>query len=102
MPVPTYSIFFDNIHKNGIDIIKLPREGDGSVCPKKLHNLMIDTYKAGKQRIVGYYDSNPNNPTGHIRNASETRALAKVFTRHNEYWRHQQFKFCQEHQKKKA
>lgn len=33
--------------------------------------------------VVGYYDSNPNNPTGHVRGDSETQQLAEVFSEHN-------------------
>ncbi len=92
MPIPTYGIFFAQPEKFGIEVIKLQREEDGSVDPEKLLELLRAENKAGKHHIVGYYDSNPNNPTGHIRDAAETQALADVFIRYNDYISYQKDK----------
>jgi|TARA_R110002126_G_scaffold13118_1_gene56262 aspartate/methionine/tyrosine aminotransferase len=85
MPVPTYGIFFAQPEQMGIDIIKLQREPDGSVCPEKLLELMRSIEKKGEQQLIAYYDSNPNNPTGYVRGQEDTEKLAAVFVRYNEY-----------------
>jgi hypothetical protein len=85
MPVPTYGIFFAQPEKMGIEIIKLEREDDGSVCPDKLLELMRGVEKKGEQQLIAYYDSNPNNPTGYVRGQEDTEKLADVLVRYNRY-----------------
>jgi len=85
MPVPTYGIFFAQPEQMGIEIIKLKREADGSVCADKLLELMRSVEKKGEQQLIAYYDSNPNNPTGYVRGQEDTKKLADVFVRYNRY-----------------
>lgn len=84
MPVPTYGLFFRQPEEHGIKVVKFAREADGSVDPKKLDDLITSIHAAGEQRVIAYYDSNPNNPTGYIRDQAQTRALGEVFKKHND------------------
>lgn len=88
MPVPTYGLFFPHLREHGIEIVTIDREPNGSVDPVKLHNLMVRLHKGRRKKIIAYYDSNPNNPTGYVRGMEETKALADVFLRHNGYLRY--------------
>jgi aspartate/methionine/tyrosine aminotransferase len=80
MPVPTYGHFLDVVRKNGeIEIITICRDPqlNWAVNPQILKEKIISLAKEGK-RVVSYFDSNPNNPTGYVRGEKDTRDLAKV------------------------
>ncbi len=94
MPVPTYGIFFAQPEKMGIEVIKLQREADGSVDPQKLLELLRAEDQKGEHHLIAYYDSNPNNPTGHVRNAAETEALADIFIRYNNHMANKKERLC--------
>ncbi len=80
MPIPTYGFFMLQPEREGIEIVTIerPLDGKGHITPELLKKALIETYEKG-QRVIAYYDSNPNNPLGIIRGEEETRALAKVF-----------------------
>lgn len=83
MPVPTYGLFFRMPREYGLQITRFPREPDGSVCPQRLDAAIRAVNGDGNKRVVAYFDSNPNNPTGYIRGREETQALAQVILAHN-------------------
>ena len=80
MPIPTYGFFMRQPEREGIEVVTIerPLDGKGHITPELLKEALIKTYEKG-QRVIAYYDSNPNNPLGIIRGEEETRALAQVF-----------------------
>lgn len=88
MPVPTYGFFMQQPEREGIEIRTLdrPQDGKGHITPEHLLSTIRDIDSKG-ERIIAYYDSNPNNPLGIIRGESETRALADIFLRLKEHYR---------------
>jgi aspartate/methionine/tyrosine aminotransferase len=89
MPVPTYGFFFNSPTQWGFELAVIERDMDakdpasrGRVDPKKLAKLCTDLQRQGK-RVVAYYDSNPNNPTGYIRQRKETSELMHVLAVHS-------------------
>ncbi len=81
VPMPNYGLFIDIIEKRGIKVIGFAREPDGSVDAGKL----AETIEQNREdyNILAYFDSNPNNPTGHVRQHEETEALARVISEFN-------------------
>lgn len=88
MPIPTYGFFMQQPEREGIEVVTIerPLDGKGHITPEILKKALIETYEKG-QRVIAYYDSNPNNPLGIIRGAEETRALAEVFQAVKPYYR---------------
>ena len=86
MPTPTYGYFTKQPENLGFEVVYLPRDrnNDWAVDPEKLDALITEIHKDPVKRVVAYYDCNPNNPTGHIRDYNETRAIADVLIKHNE------------------
>jgi hypothetical protein len=86
MPTPTYGYFTKQPKDLGFEVVYLPRDrnNDWAVDPEKLDALITEIHKDPVKRVVAYYDCNPNNPTGHIRDYNETRAIADVLIKHNE------------------
>jgi aspartate/methionine/tyrosine aminotransferase len=39
------------------------------------------------QRVIAYFDSNPNNPTGHVRDHTETKRIGDIISDLNEFYR---------------
>lgn len=88
MPIPTYGFFMQQPEREGIEVVTIerPLDGKGHITPEILKKALIETYEKG-QRVIAYYDSNPNNPLGIIRGEAETRALADVFQAVKPYYR---------------
>lgn len=79
MPVPTYGFFFGPADRAGIETITLNRSlKNGQVSPQQLIKTIRKAHADG-YRIVAFFDSNPNNPMGTIRDEKQTRALARIF-----------------------
>ncbi len=87
MPVPTYGYFFNNLNRWGIEIVKIERDmkNGGRLDPQELAKTFRLLKDEGK-RIVAYYDSNPNNPTGLVRGEAETREIADILMTINYYY----------------
>jgi len=88
MPVPTYGHFLELASNNkDIEVVKIPRDPNKnwSVDPETIKAAIIDLYKQGK-RVVAYFDSNPNNPTGYVRDEASTRALGKMFMDYSRFY----------------
>jgi|GEM_PF-4136556 len=79
VPVPTYGLFLysmEEILKNtGVEIRTVRRLDNGAVDQASLHRA-IDECAFENKRILGYYDCNPHNPSGHIRDKAETMRVA--------------------------
>lgn len=88
MPIPTYGFFMQQPEREGIEVVTIerPLDGKGHITPEILKKALIEIYEKG-QRVIAYYDSNPNNPLGIIRGEAETRALADVFQAVKPYYR---------------
>ncbi|MCB1538643.1 MAG: aminotransferase class I/II-fold pyridoxal phosphate-dependent enzyme [Rhodospirillales bacterium] len=81
VPVPTYGLFLYSMYEltknTGIDIRYVHRNDDGSVNLQSLQST-LDDLQAANIRAIAYYDCNPHNPTGHIRDKAETIAAADI------------------------
>lgn len=79
MPSPTYGFFTRNPVGYGIECAFVPRALDnaGRLDPEAVREAFERIDRDGK-RIVAWFDSNPNNPTGLIRERGETAALARI------------------------
>jgi aspartate/methionine/tyrosine aminotransferase len=85
MPTPTYGYFFEPPKKHGIDVVKVPRDmANGGKLDLGLLDKTMDDVVASGRRVVAYYDSNPHNPLGLVREESETRAILNVLNRHED------------------
>lgn len=74
MPVPTYGVFFEIAKNEGYDIWPIKRNATGTADLNDLKEKMQKSIH--ENRYVGaYFDSNPNNPTGAIRNKEETAKI---------------------------
>lgn len=84
--VPAYTFPLNHMQKRDITLFKMSRTptNNWAVKPDDLSETLEEIRKGGEYIAIGYYDSNPNNPTGHIRTRDETRALAEVFDHHNQ------------------
>jgi len=87
MPTPTYGMFFAQPKKEGIEVVHLPREMEngGRLNPALVVDTVEALHESGK-RIVAFYDSNPHNPLGLIRDEEETRALAAIFNHYSDQY----------------
>jgi histidinol-phosphate/aromatic aminotransferase/cobyric acid decarboxylase-like protein len=81
MPVPTYGLFFyrlkDILKGHDIDLITVRRNEDGSVNEISL-KAALDECRLKNTRALAYYDCNPQNPTGHVRQKAETVKIAEI------------------------
>ena len=81
VPVPTYGLFLYHLSQliNGHDIkiITVRRRDNGSV---DRHSLKVKLQECldENRRVIAYYDCNPNNPTGYIRDFEETAKQASI------------------------
>lgn len=84
-PVPTYTFPFNHMQDNGIDVIEVPRiAGENwTLKPEHLARTLEDIRRENTYHVIGFYDCNPHNPTGLIREKAETAVLAEVFAEHN-------------------
>lgn len=90
MPTPTYGMFFPQARKAGIEIVKIPRDlNRGGVLEAQTVHDTIEHLNAAGKRVVAYYDSNPHNPLGLIREEEETRKLARLFNYHSHRYEQQ-------------
>lgn len=85
MPVPTYGFFFNSPRALGVETVFIKRDMDkgGRLDPEKLKTLLLNLKNEGKQAIA-FYDSNPNNPLGHVRGREETAQIAQVIMEYND------------------
>lgn len=80
MPVPTYGFFFSNPERWGIEIAKIPRDmGKGGQLPPEAIKAAFHQLQKDGKRIVAFYDSNPHNPLGLVREQAETESLYRLF-----------------------
>lgn len=81
VPVPTYGLFLYRLHEivtgNNINIIPIQRHDNGSVDCQSLKMKIIEC-QLENRRLLGFYDSNPQNPTGYIRGREETEAIGEI------------------------
>jgi len=81
LPVPTYGLFYwhlaDLLEDKDIVIVPVQRHDNGSVDQSSLKRA-IKECELKNIRILMYYDSNPNNPSGYIRERSETEDLSAI------------------------
>ena len=88
MPVPTYGHFFRLAYKHSnIELVTIERRRNHGwdVGTQELDKLFTQLARDGK-RVVAYFDSNPNNPTGYVRDEAATRALATVIKKHSDVY----------------
>ncbi len=90
MPTPTYGHFLNNLHDNyrdKIEIVSIPRRADKnwSIDLDDLKSVVKQQIKDGK-RIIAYFDSNPNNPTGYVRDKQETERIGTFLTQVSDYY----------------
>lgn len=81
VPVPTYGMFLDKLEDltadKNIQIVPVRRKDDGSVDEMSLL-IKMQECEESNHRILSYYDCNPHNPTGHIRDEAETHKIARI------------------------
>ncbi len=90
-PVPTYGLFLETAKQMGFEVLEVQREDDGSVSPDRLREGLDKIDRMPNKRASIYYDSNPNNPTGHIREEQETADLAEVIASMSEKLKDEMF-----------
>jgi aspartate/methionine/tyrosine aminotransferase len=91
MPVPTYGFFQQQAPRHGLGVITVARDlaAGGALDPRAVHETILTANAAGK-RVVAFYDSNPNNPLGLIRERAETEKLAQLFAWHSRAYARQE------------
>lgn len=81
VPVPTYGLFLHQLQQTfagkDIDIVPVRRHDHGAVDQASLR-YAIRLCREENKRIMGYYDCNPHNPTGYIREKMETEEIAGI------------------------
>ena len=81
VPVPTYGLFLYHLANvlegQNIKIIPIPRDEKGAVRQSQLIQTLKDC-RHDNIRPLAYYDCNPQNPTGYIRERAETESIAKI------------------------
>ncbi len=79
MPVPTYGFFFENARNWGFEIEQVQRDmaNGGKLDPAVLADVFEKLDRKGK-RVIAFFDSNPHNPLGLVRDEEETAALYRV------------------------
>lgn len=80
MPVPTYGFFIDTATTLGLEVVTVERNlAEGGRLDFEAVRKAVQGAVDKKLRLVAYFDSNPNNPTGYIRNEAETQKLGTLF-----------------------
>lgn len=95
MPMPTYGHFIWLLNSNPelgkkVEIIPINRNPSNNWCVDTTH--MIEVIKqtiTDDKRVIAYFDSNPNNPTGHVRNRDETKRIGDIISALNELYSRQ-------------
>lgn len=81
VPVPTYGLFVHQLEKltedTNVNIIYIHRNDNGAVNKLSL-KTQLNECLLNNIRVIGYYDCNPNNPTGYIRDRHDTTETAKI------------------------
>lgn len=81
LPVPTYGLFHwrlqEALKATDIELMPVRRNDNGSVNQASLKARIGECSLRGI-RILAYYDSNPNNPTGYVRERSETEDIGQI------------------------
>lgn len=81
MPVPTYGLFLhameNLVEGTDIEVRYVRRHDNGAVDQSSLKRAIAECAEENK-RILAYYDCNPHNPRGHIREEAETREVAAI------------------------
>jgi aspartate/methionine/tyrosine aminotransferase len=81
VPVPTYGLFLHKLEEivkgTNVEIVKVRRRDNGSIDRQSLRVKLDECFEENK-RVIGFYDCNPNNPTGYIRDQEETEKLATI------------------------
>lgn len=85
MATPTYGLFTQQPLELGYEIVHVKRrpQEDWRLDPQDLANTLAEIRSSGDRVAVAFFDSNPHNPTGLVRNLAETTALADIFCEHN-------------------
>ncbi|MDB5491342.1 MAG: hypothetical protein JWO78_1191 [Micavibrio sp.] len=100
MPVPTYGFFIDTAEALGFDIVKVQRNlTEGGRLEWNDVRTAIRGAVHQDRRLVAFFDSNPNNPTGLVRTEGETRKLGKLFQGLNDLYEQEENKVLREWQK---
>lgn len=81
MPMPTYGLFVnrlqDVIAGKNIRIAAVRRQDSGAVDLHSLHTQIKECELYG-EKIIAFYESNPNNPSGYIRERAETKQIGEM------------------------
>ena len=81
LPVPTYGLFCwrlqEALRGTDIELMTVRRNDNGSVNHLSLKARIEECLSKG-MRILAYYDSNPNNPTGYVRERAETEDIGRM------------------------
>lgn len=81
VPVPTYGLFLYKLQEavagKPIALVYVRRKDNGSVDQSSL-KVAINNCRERNTRILAYYDCNPHNPTGYIRERAETEDIASI------------------------
>ena len=87
VPVPNYGFFIQQAERWGLNHVPI-RSGPGAsgITIQQLRDIFNALEKQNK-RIVAYYDSNPQNPLGTIRNEEQTKEISKVLLEFNAIYR---------------
>lgn len=90
MTVPTYGFFATVLKKLEIPVFRILRNMDngGTITPQEIGSA-FEKINAQGFRIVAYYDCNPHNPTGLIRNEEDTKELADIIAKTNKFYESQ-------------
>ncbi len=83
-PTPTYGVFTELAEGAGFEVVTLPKDKENNwrVDSEKLNALTEKLNSIPGKKVMAYYDSNPNNPTGKIRSDEEAIEVANVIKKH--------------------
>lgn len=89
MPFPTYGFFADNAERLGLTVIPIIRDiqNDWHLNIDHLRNTLQKFAKDESYHIIAYYDCNPSNPLGLVRDRAETYEIARTLQYINEAYR---------------
>jgi len=79
---PSYFVYLDMLHGQGVEIRALPETAAGTIDPDALASLLDQCRRdgcAGRVKIV-YIESYFSNPTGKCRTEKEKRDIARILT----------------------
>src|ERR1700722_1851056 len=85
IPTPTYGFFIQAAEHLGYEVIKIPgtRENNWRLHPEQLKETLRELYRSPTLYPTAFFDSNPQNPKGTVRDEEETRPLAKLIETFN-------------------